>query len=346
MITRSGAARLAFGCAFAPGPHTVEHIALAESLGYRHAWLYDSPALYLDLWATLARAAERTDRLGLGTAVMVPRLRHVLATASAIVTVHGLSGGRLTVGVGSGLTAARTLGLKPMRWSEVAAYVGALRRLLRGETVEWDGRAIQLMYDEGHLDVLPVEVPFLFGAEGPKGLAAAREHADGVITIRANPGPFARSARLVTGTVLEDGEPPTSDRAWEAAGHAAATAYHVSYEFGSDMSGLPNADAWRAYIDALPEAERHLLLHKGHVTTVSEHDARFIPRETVAQLTFTGTVDQLAARCRRLAARGITDVIFQPAGPDIPRELEAFARVAAAVAADAEHAATAEGRTA
>jgi 5,10-methylenetetrahydromethanopterin reductase len=33
-------------CAFATSSDTPEHVQLAESLGYRRAWLYDSPALY------------------------------------------------------------------------------------------------------------------------------------------------------------------------------------------------------------------------------------------------------------------------------------------------------------
>ena len=36
---------------------------VAESLGYERAWLYDSPALYPDVWVTLARVAERTERM-------------------------------------------------------------------------------------------------------------------------------------------------------------------------------------------------------------------------------------------------------------------------------------------
>ena len=41
-----------------PGPRVVEYARLAESLGYRRLWLYDSPLLYIDVWVTLARVAE------------------------------------------------------------------------------------------------------------------------------------------------------------------------------------------------------------------------------------------------------------------------------------------------
>ena len=48
---------VALSCAFATSMSTPEHVATAEGLGYERAWLYDSPALYPDVWVTLARAA-------------------------------------------------------------------------------------------------------------------------------------------------------------------------------------------------------------------------------------------------------------------------------------------------
>ena len=49
--------------AFPPIPQTPAHIELAEQLGYQTAWVYDTPALQLDVWMILAFAAERTDRI-------------------------------------------------------------------------------------------------------------------------------------------------------------------------------------------------------------------------------------------------------------------------------------------
>jgi 5,10-methylenetetrahydromethanopterin reductase len=55
-------------CAFATSMSTPEQVVVADSLGYERAWFYDSPALYPDVWVTLARAAERTSTIGLGRA--------------------------------------------------------------------------------------------------------------------------------------------------------------------------------------------------------------------------------------------------------------------------------------
>jgi 5,10-methylenetetrahydromethanopterin reductase len=50
-------------CAFAPVPQTPEHIVLAEGLGYRRAWVFDTPALQLDVWMTLgARLTQLAEK--------------------------------------------------------------------------------------------------------------------------------------------------------------------------------------------------------------------------------------------------------------------------------------------
>ena len=68
-------------CLFSPTIHTPEHCAVAERLGYRYAWVTDSPTFMADPWITLARAADRTATIRLGVCALTPRLRHVVATA-------------------------------------------------------------------------------------------------------------------------------------------------------------------------------------------------------------------------------------------------------------------------
>jgi 5,10-methylenetetrahydromethanopterin reductase len=110
---------------------TPGHVGLADQLGYRRAWLYDSPAVYPDVWMILGRCAERTSRIGLGPAVLVPSLRHPMVNAAAIAALAELAPGRVAVAVGAGFTGRSALGQRPMRWSDVAGYVRVLRELLR-----------------------------------------------------------------------------------------------------------------------------------------------------------------------------------------------------------------------
>src|SRR5262249_3020139 len=129
-------------CAWATSSESRGRARMAGALGYRRAFFFDSPALYPDVWVQLCRAAECTERIGLGPGVLIPSLRHPMANAAAIATLAGLAGAaRVVVGVGSGFTGRMTMGQRAMRWSDGAAYVRTLRGLLRGEQVLWEGEA-------------------------------------------------------------------------------------------------------------------------------------------------------------------------------------------------------------
>jgi 5,10-methylenetetrahydromethanopterin reductase len=48
------------------------------------------------------------------------------------------------------------------------------------------------------------------------------------------------------------------------------------------------------------------------------------------EATITGTRDQVRRRLDDLAAKGVTEIVFQPCGPDIRSELERFFEAASA----------------
>jgi len=265
-------------CAFATSTDSPAHVELAETLGYKRAWLYDSPALYPDVWMVLSRCAERTSRIGLGPGVLVPSLRHPMVNAAAIAELVGQSPGRVAVAVGSGFTGRLTLGQRPMPWRQVANYVRCLRALLAGETGEWEGAKVRMLHLPGFGAQRPINVPILIGADGPKGLAVAAELGDGVFSA-ALPQPDAAKfadwrALLSFGTVLEDGEDLTSPRAIDAAGPAAVVLYHAMYERGgaAAVDALPGGQSWREAIEAYPEDERHLAIHAGHLVKANPRD--------------------------------------------------------------------------
>ncbi len=320
---------LQLSCAFATSMSTPEHVAVAESLGYERAWLYDSPALYPDVWMMLGKAAERTTRIGLGPGVLIPSLRHPMANAAAIGTLVELAGpGRVAVAVGTGFTGRYTLGQKPLKWSFVAAYVRALRGLLRGEVVEWEGAKMQMMHPDGFGAARPIEVPIILGAAGPKGFAAAKEVGDGVFVSGAGRvNGFGWAANLLFGTVLDDDEDASSPRVVDAGGHGAAVSYHFWYENGRDMNALPGGPQWEAAYADLPADVRHLAVHDLHLIGVNERDRAFITPQLIEAMGGCYRPKDLRARLEQLEAGGVTEVAYQPAGSDIPRELEAFATV-------------------
>ena len=48
-------------------------------------------------------------------------------------------------------------------------------------------------------------------------------------------------------------------------------------------------------------------------------------RERAAPAQLTGTPDEVRERVAKLGERGATELMWQPMGPDIPREMRAFA---------------------
>jgi 5,10-methylenetetrahydromethanopterin reductase len=317
-------------CAFATSLDTPDHIVLAEQLGYRRAWCYDSPALYPDVWMTLTRAAERTHRIQLAPGVLVPSLRHVLVNAAAIATLVALAPARVAVGVGAGFTGRLALGQRPLRWRDIAAYLQTLRVLLRGEEVEWEGAVLHMLHPAGFAPPRPIEISFIVAAEGPKGRAVARDLGTGLLTARPQGG-FPWGAQILVGTVLDQGEDPGSERVLAAAGHAAAVFYHLTYDAGhgwGDLDTLPNGDAWRRRAEAIPKRTRHLTMHAGHLVTMNELDRGVITGATLAALGVALEVPAWQARLAESARAGATEIIYQPAGPDIQRELTVFAKMA------------------
>ncbi len=316
-------------CGFPPSNDAVEHAVLAESLGYRRAWVYDSPALYGDVWVTLARMADRTERIGLGPAVLIPNLRHVLVQASAIATLESLAPGRAVAAIGTGFTGRMALGQTALPWREVEAYIRALRALLRGEVVEVDGTMVGMIPAGGHLPGPPFEVPILVAANGPKGTAVARDLGDGIMTVGAGNPDFDWCAVLAWGTVLDDDEIASSERALAAAGPGLTVVYHAMYEGDpSSVDALPGGTAWRAELEEIDTDVRHLAVHEEHMVGVSERDRQLLSGDMLPAFTWTGNAKELRARLDALEEAGGTEILYAPMGPDIPRELRAFAAMA------------------
>ena len=316
---------------FPPGPRSIELAKRAEDLGYCRVWLYDSAALYEDIWVWLALVAEHTE-VPLGTAVLVPNLRHVMTTASAIATIEGLAPGRLVCGFGTGATARWVLGKDALSWATTRRYLEQLRALLRGEVVEIDGAKAQMIHHPDLAPARPIDVPLLLSALGPKGKEIAREIADGVITIGGADGPLEGMdwvVQMVNGTVLDDGEDISTPRVTEALGPWGVLAYHGIWQVAGDaVDSLPLGAEWRAAIEAArPEGERHLAVHEGHATHVTDRDRAAIDAagDLLGGFGWVGAIDDVRARAEAAFAAGATELLYTPAGPDIAREMRAFA---------------------
>ena len=316
-------------CAFPPAPHVVDHIVEAERLGYQRAWLFDSPALYGDIWVIAALAAQRTSRIALGPAVLVPNLRHPLTQASAIATLEQLAPGRAVVAIGTGFTGRMAMGQRPLTWAWTRRYIEQLRALLRGDKVEVDGAIVQMLHGSDFAPPFPIRTPIIIAANGPKGLEVAREFGDGVMTIGAGDPDFAWCSVLAFGTVLDEGESAGSERALAAAGPGLTVVYHAMYEGDpASVDALPGGVEWRKQLEEIPAAERHLAVHHEHLVTVTDRDRPLLDGGLLQAFTWTGEAPEVRMRIDALVDAGATEIVYAPMGPDIPRELNAFMEMA------------------
>lgn len=211
----------------------------AEEYGFDHAWTYDHlswRSLADEPWQatipTLAAAAMVTDRIRLGTFVASPNFRHPVPFAKEIATVDDISGGRFTLGVGSGGTGFDSVVLgQPaytprQRHERFAEFVSGLDRLLRHE--EPDSTGVSFAGDwftavDARMVGRPAQtprVPFVIAANGPRGLRLVAEHGAGWVTTGADGvvgedwwDAVAALVRRLEDTIAESGrDPGTVDR--------------------------------------------------------------------------------------------------------------------------------------
>jgi probable F420-dependent oxidoreductase len=105
-----------------------------------------SPGMqWLDPLVTLSVVAGATDRIGLGTSVLVLPYRNPVNLAAEAAALDVLSGGRFILGVGAGWMREefRTLGLDPAeRGARTDEYIEVLRALWTEDPASFQGRFV------------------------------------------------------------------------------------------------------------------------------------------------------------------------------------------------------------
>src|SRR5580704_5798665 len=180
-----------FGIALASNLDAWKTVKRAEELGITHAWFYDTQMLVPDILVTMALAADKTSKIKLGMGVMVPTNRIAPVAANALASLNQLAPGRIIFGVGTGFTARNTMGLGPMRLSEMREYIRVIYGLLKNETIEWDfegeRKKIRFLNPEFGMINTRDKIPLHVSAFAPKARRLTAEIADGWITFNALP---------------------------------------------------------------------------------------------------------------------------------------------------------------
>jgi alkanesulfonate monooxygenase SsuD/methylene tetrahydromethanopterin reductase-like flavin-dependent oxidoreductase (luciferase family) len=174
-------------------------------------------------------------------------------------------------------------------------------------------------------------------AFGPKSMALAARHGDGVVIGVSTAGameavwrlldagagqPVDRdrfhTAALSTMVVLERGEAIDSDRVKAECGAFAMAVVHYAYEQWSQYGVEPPAflagiwDGYTALLAKVPAERRHLRIHLGHNCWVEPEEERFLTPDVLTNGCMVGPADELAERLDGLAAAGLHELMLLP----------------------------------
>ena len=265
-----------------------------DQAGLHSFWTIDRIAYdNLEALTVLAAAAGATERIRLGTSVLLSALRHPALLAKTVATLDFLSNGRMTLGIGFG-SRENDFSSVEVPWehrgSRAEESLGLMKRLWTEDQVEHRGRFYEL-----------------HGARfGPKSVQAPHPPvwmggtADTVLK---------RVGRLADGYICGSNAVRDFDSVWEKiSGHARAA--------GRDPDDIEKAGLTFMALDddkgkAVEACSDYLVRYYGKV------------RMDVEKYMLVGGANECADRIRDIFARGLQTLIIGLAIADL-RQLDAF----------------------
>ena len=187
----------------------------AEAMDFESIWVVDHIAIppddaegsggrYLDILTTLAWLAGITDRVKLGTGVLILPYRAALPTAKQIATVQELSGNRLVLGVGIGWMDAefQALGMdRRQRGCVSDETLAFFETCFVSDEVEANGQMFLFK-------PRPIKPPVLVGGRVPFAIERAARYGDGWFPIARTPEDIASALPSYRALTEEAGKPP------------------------------------------------------------------------------------------------------------------------------------------
>jgi 5,10-methylenetetrahydromethanopterin reductase len=193
----------------------IDEVREAEAMGLGAAFV--SERFNVKEAATLCGAAAAvSSQIGIATAVTNHNTRHPMVTAAMAMTMHRMTEGRFTLGLGRGIAMLTDLyGLPRIRTEEMEDFAGLMRRLWKGEMVAGhDGPAGSwplLMMGSEYRETIPL----LLSAFVPASLRLAGRAFDAVVLHTFfSEETTARSVATVRRAAEEAGRDPASIRIW------------------------------------------------------------------------------------------------------------------------------------
>ena len=320
-----------FGFTLKP-EHTIERtLALtrqAEAAGFSHAWLFDSHVLWRDPYPLMTLMAEATTTIRIGTCVTNPATREPSVTASSLAVLDEVSGGRMDLGIGRGDSARRVLGKPPTTMATLEQAIEAIRALVAGQSVDYEGTELTLPWASGW--TLPVWV----AGYGPMAIKMTGRIADGLILQLGDPDLIRWFVGQLREAELAAGRPAGSVKV-----QAAAPAHFGDLEMCRERTRWFPALVSNHVVDLvnkypreeLPETLTGYVRDRTgydylHHAEVGSSNAGFVGDEVTDRFCVLGSVGDHIAKLNDLADAGVDQFNLYLMNGDEEEQLEVYGR--------------------
>jgi 5,10-methylenetetrahydromethanopterin reductase len=165
----------------------------AEAAGFSTVWFAEN-AFARGAMSGLAASALATSTIRLGVGVVNPFTRHPTLIAMEVAALDELSGGRVVLGIGSGIRLDELGIAAPRRIAAARDAIHIASRLLRGETVEYEGPVFSACGVRLEFPLRRPAVPVCMAAMGDQALELCGRIADGLLISNLSPPSFTRRA--------------------------------------------------------------------------------------------------------------------------------------------------------
>jgi 5,10-methylenetetrahydromethanopterin reductase len=193
----------------------IDEVVQGEALGLGCAFI--SERFNIKEAATLSGAAGAvSSKLGIATAATNHNTRHPMVTAAYAMTMHKLTDGRFSLGLGRGIGPMfDAYGLPRIKTAQIEDFVGLMRRIWRGEAVVGhDGPAGRYPYLSMGSEYAE-HIPMTFTAFGPNSLALGGRVFDAVVLHTFfTDETTTRCVQAVKQAAEQAGRDPASVRVW------------------------------------------------------------------------------------------------------------------------------------
>jgi alkanesulfonate monooxygenase SsuD/methylene tetrahydromethanopterin reductase-like flavin-dependent oxidoreductase (luciferase family) len=263
-----------------------DSVWVRDHLVYRPHDHEDSNRTHIDPLIVLAAVAAVTDRVTLGTGVLIPH-RHPIHAALLLGSLDRLAPGRVIAGWGLGAFNHEFDAIGIGSWDRrelVEEHVRTIRELLSGKTISHRGK----FYEFDDVDIAPTpsdakEIPLWYGGPSPAAARRSAEYCDGYLATRTPRSDLRKRLAIIDRILADEPSRPVGVIPYVSPGK--------TVEAGAAFFNLPALFA---------DTTRHYGTPPGDLSTLDDLDGAAI----------AGPPDVIIDQVRRYQAAGATHFVF------------------------------------